>query len=38
LKIIDSEDTPILERINELLSDKKNWIITLFRTERILAD
>jgi hypothetical protein len=38
LKIVDSEDVPILERINELISDKKNWIITLFRTERILAD
>jgi hypothetical protein len=38
LHIVDSEDVPILTSINELLSNKKKWIITLFRTERILAD
>lgn len=38
LEIVDSEDVPILTRIYDLISNKKNWIVTLFRTERILAD
>ena len=38
LVVGNSEDIPILERIYKLISDKTGWIITLFRTERILAD
>jgi hypothetical protein len=37
VKIHDIEDVPIIERFVELISDKKDWIITIFRTERILA-
>lgn len=37
VKIEDAEDVPFIKRFAELLSDKKDWIITLFRTERILA-
>lgn len=29
------EDTPFIKRFSLLLKDKKNWIITLFRTEKI---
>lgn len=38
LDVGDSEDVPILSRIHSLIKDKNGWIITLFRTERILAD
>ena len=38
INIVDAEDTPIIERIADLISTKKNWIITFLRTERILAD
>lgn len=37
LKIEDAEDLPIIIRWVELISNKKDWIITLFRTERILT-
>ena len=30
------EDTPFIKRFVKLLEGKKNWIITLFRTEKIL--
>lgn len=37
--IIDSgvEDTPFLKKFGELLIDKKDWIITFFRTEKIIG-
>ena len=38
IDISNTEDIPIIERIAELISNKKNWIITFFRTERIFAD
>jgi hypothetical protein len=31
------EDTPFLEKFGELLKDKENWIITFFRTEKIIG-
>ena len=31
------EDSPIVERFAELLKDKSDWIITIFRTEKLLA-
>jgi hypothetical protein len=37
LNIGDVQDTPIVSKFVELLENKKNWIITLFRTERILT-
>lgn len=37
IKFVDAEDVPIIKRFVELISDKKDWIITLFRTERILT-
>jgi hypothetical protein len=37
VKIDDIEDNPIIQRFAELIGDKKDWIITIFRTERILA-
>lgn len=37
VEIFDVEDTPIIKRFTELVSHKKDWIITIFRTERILA-
>jgi hypothetical protein len=36
--ITNAEDTPIIERIADLISNKNNWIVTFFRTERILTD
>jgi hypothetical protein len=38
LTLNGSEDVPILTSINELISTKSGWIITLFRTERIMTD
>lgn len=29
------EDLPILSKFNELLSDRKNWIVLFFRTEKV---
>lgn len=37
IEFTNVEDTPIIKRFLELISDKKNWIVTLFRTERILT-
>ncbi len=31
------KDVPFLEKFNELLKDRKNWIVTFFRSEKILA-
>ena len=31
------EDTPFLEKFSEILEGKENWIITFFRTEKILG-
>jgi hypothetical protein len=36
-EIIYSEDVPVLEKFNELLVDKKDWLITFFRTEKIFT-
>lgn len=37
VKVGDIEDTPIIKRFTELLDNKKDWIVTVFRTERILV-
>jgi hypothetical protein len=37
VKVGDIEDIPIIKRFTELLANKKDWIITVFRTERILV-
>lgn len=37
IEFTNVEDTPIIKRFVELISDKKNWIVSLFRTERILT-
>lgn len=31
------EDSPVVERFAELLKDKSDWLITIFRTEKLLA-
>jgi hypothetical protein len=31
------EDTPFLKKFGELLKDRENWIITFFRTEKIIG-
>jgi hypothetical protein len=36
VKVDDIEDIPIIQRFTELLYDRKNWIVTIFRTERII--
>jgi len=33
----NNESLPFLERIKDILIDKKNWIITYFRTEKIFV-
>lgn len=36
-EFVYSEDVPVLEKLNELISEKKNWIFTFLRTEKILT-
>ena len=36
-EFIYSEDVPVLEKLNELVSNKKNWLFTFFRTEKIFT-
>jgi hypothetical protein len=36
-EFIYSEDVPVLEKLNELISEKKNWIFTFLRTEKIFT-
>ena len=38
IQFSESEDIQIIERIADLISSKKNWIITFFRTERLFGD
>lgn len=38
VNIVDMvEDTPFLKKFGEILKDKENWIITFFRTEKIIG-